>query len=213
MSTGRHAGDTASQHQPRTRQQPREVHNPALCSLEAAVPPPSTYQIRQYADVSRWIPGDRPGAGGPAAGTGGGARAETRSALTIRSGPPCGIAAHASDDPDGHRAEHALHTRSHMLGGDRLDLVVPQEPCDPGMMSALGALVMEGSQETANSCQSRIWPPVTSATATRSVQPQRGSTSPSAVIATHTDAASGRHSWQRPMPAGTSHCSMLYRTS
>ena len=56
-----------------------------------------------------------------------------------------GIAAHASDDPDGHRAEHALHTRSHMLGGDRLDLVVPQEPCDPGMMSALGALVMEGS--------------------------------------------------------------------
>jgi hypothetical protein len=32
-----------------------------------------------------------------------------------------------------------------MLGADRLDLVVPQEPCDPGMMSALGALVVEGS--------------------------------------------------------------------
>ena len=33
----------------------------------------------------------------------------------------------------------------HTLSGDRLDLVVPQEPCDPGMMSALGALVTEGS--------------------------------------------------------------------
>ena len=32
-----------------------------------------------------------------------------------------------------------------MLGRDRLDLVVPQEPCDPGMMSALGAPVMEDS--------------------------------------------------------------------
>jgi hypothetical protein len=47
MSSGRHAGDTASQHQPRTRQQPREVHNPALRSLEAAVTPPNTYQMQQ----------------------------------------------------------------------------------------------------------------------------------------------------------------------
>ena len=62
MSTGRHADDTASQHQPRTRQQPREMHNPALCSLEAAAPPPHTHQIQQDTDVSRWIPGRRPGA-------------------------------------------------------------------------------------------------------------------------------------------------------
>ena len=55
MSTGRHASDTASQHQPRTRQQPREMHDPALCPLKAAVTPANTCQMQQYADVSRWI--------------------------------------------------------------------------------------------------------------------------------------------------------------
>ena len=73
-----------------------------------------------------------------------------------------------------------------MLGGDRLDLVVPQEPCDPGMMSALGALVMEGSPGNGELL------PAADLTAGHisdryAISPaQRGSTSPSAVIATHT---------------------------
>ena len=100
-----------------------------------------------------------------------------------------------------------------MLGGDRLDLVVPQEPCDPGMMSALGALVMEGSPgngellPAADLAAGHIGDRYAISPAPARVN------SPSAVIARHTDAASGRHNWQRPMPAGTSHCSMLYRTS
>ena len=37
------------------------------------------------------------------------------------------------------------HPGPHVVGGDRLDLVVPQEPSDPGVMRTLGALVMENS--------------------------------------------------------------------
>ena len=117
MSTGRHAGDTASQHQP------REMHDPALCWLEAAAPPPHTHQMQQDADVSRWIPGNRPGAAEaagqpPVPAQAAGQRPDPRS--RYGQGRHAGI---ASDDPDGHRAEHALHTRSHMLGGDRHDLI------------------------------------------------------------------------------------------
>src|SRR6266699_869316 len=56
-----------------------------------------------------------------------------------------GIAAKTVDHPDRHRAEHALHARTHMADRDRLDLVVPQEPGHPSVMGTLGSLVMQRS--------------------------------------------------------------------
>jgi len=56
-----------------------------------------------------------------------------------------GIAAHASDDPDGHRAEHALHTRSHMPGRRPPGPGCPAGTVRSGHDERLGALVMEGS--------------------------------------------------------------------
>src|SRR6266566_6089165 len=56
-----------------------------------------------------------------------------------------GVPAETVDDPDRHRAEHPLHARTNMADSDRLDLVVPQEPCHPGVMGTLGPLVMQRS--------------------------------------------------------------------
>jgi hypothetical protein len=62
-----------------------------------------------------------------------------------REGRPAGIAAPAGGDPDRHRGEHALHAGPHVMDSDRLDLVVPQEPCDPSVVGTLGPLVMQRS--------------------------------------------------------------------
>src|ERR1019366_1095413 len=56
-----------------------------------------------------------------------------------------GVPAKTVDDPNRHRAEHALHARTHMVDSDRLHLVVPEEPCHPGVMATLGPLVVQRS--------------------------------------------------------------------
>src|ERR1019366_9874962 len=60
-------------------------------------------------------------------------------------GRAAGVPANPGDDLYRHSAEHALHTGTHVADGDRLHLVVPQEPCHPGVMGALGALVVQRS--------------------------------------------------------------------
>src|SRR5271165_5288872 len=62
-----------------------------------------------------------------------------------RAGRAVGVAAQTGHDPDRHRTEHALHTGPHMVNADRLNPVIPQEPCHPGMMSTLGPLIVESS--------------------------------------------------------------------
>ncbi len=76
-----------------------------------------------------------------------------------RAGRTAGVAAPTGDDPDSHRTEHPLHAWPRMVNADRLDPVIPQEPCHPGMMSTLGPLIVEVPQATVNSGQSRISPP------------------------------------------------------
>jgi hypothetical protein len=62
-----------------------------------------------------------------------------------RAGRAAGVAAQTDDDPDRHRTEHALHAGPHMVNANRLDPVIPQEPCHPGMMSTLAPLIVESS--------------------------------------------------------------------
>ncbi len=68
-------------------------------------------------------------------------------ALTRPRGPRCGRRAETGDDLDRHRTEHALHAGPHMVDGDRLGSVIPQEPCYPGMMGTLGPLIVERSPD------------------------------------------------------------------
>src|SRR5512146_3081096 len=60
-----------------------------------------------------------------------------------RAGRAAGVAAQTGDDPDRHRTEHPLHAGPRMVNADRLDPVIPQEPCHPGMMSTFGPLIVK----------------------------------------------------------------------
>ena len=99
-----------------------------------------------------------------------------------------------------------------MADGDRLDLVVPQEPCHPGVMGALGPLVVQCSPADRELLPAGDLAVDDAATATRSACPQRGSTWPPAVIGTHTlisnASLSQRHLAGRPWC-----CPDLYRTN
>ncbi len=75
-----------------------------------------------------------------------------------------------------------------MVGGDHLHLMVPQEPCYPGVMSTLGPLIMKLSP-----ADGELLPVADLAAGflrhghpAGPARPQRGSTWPSAVTATHT---------------------------
>jgi hypothetical protein len=96
-----------------------------------------------------------------------------------------GIPAKTSDGPYRHRIEHVLHARADVVHGDGLDLVFAQEPRHPGVRAPSVPWSCSVPQPTVNSCQPRISPAVTSATATRSALPHRGSTWPSALPGTH----------------------------
>jgi hypothetical protein len=77
--------------------------------------------------------------------------AATRAQPRRRWRSPCracraaGVSAKASDESYRHRVEYALHAGSHVVDSDHLDLVVPQEPCHPGVMGSLGSLIVQRS--------------------------------------------------------------------
>ena len=118
--------------------------------------------------------------------SGAGSQARIRRRSPGRTCRAPGVTAHPGDDPDRHRAEHALLAGPRVGGGDRLDLVVRKNRAIRAWCAPSVPWSCSTSQSTANSCQSRIPPSATSATATRLARPQRGSTLPSAVTGTHT---------------------------